>query len=133
MGIERDYLMRQLMMLFEVIHKILRHRKKGESEEAEEEIKYFYDCLKIDEKATDLNIEEFVDFLVSEKKLTNEHLEMVAIVMKEQGELSNNEDKKLDYFRKSYFLLEKVERESVSFSMDRQIRLAELKSILFDS
>ncbi len=38
MGIERDYLMRQLMMLFEVIHKIRRYRKMGEQGKANDEI-----------------------------------------------------------------------------------------------
>ena len=46
MGIEKDFLMRQIMMLFEVIHKILRHRKKGEKGKACDQIQYFYNCLK---------------------------------------------------------------------------------------
>ena len=37
MGIEKDYLMRQLLMLFEVIQKILRWRKKGEKGKALDE------------------------------------------------------------------------------------------------
>lgn len=127
MGIERDYLMRQLMMLFEVIHKILRLRKKGNKEEAEKEIKYFYECLKIDDNIQDLNIEKFIDILVNEKALTNEHLEMIAFVMKEQGELADNEKERLNYFGKAYFILKKVEQESISFSMDRQMKLAELR------
>ena len=130
MGIERDYLMRQLMMLFEVIHKILRLRKRGEKEEAEVEINYFYKSLEIDKKAIDLSIEEFVDYLVSEKKLVNEHLEMIAFVLKEQGELAEDEKTKLDFFRKAWFILEKVERESVTFSMDRQMKMAELREYL---
>ena len=130
MGIERDYLMRQLMMLFEVIHKIFRLRKKGDKEEAEKEIKYFYECLKIEDDIQDLSIEKFVDVLVSEKKLTNEHLEIIAFVMKEQGELAKTEKEKLNYFSKAYFLLNKVERESTSFSMDRQMKLTELKEYL---
>ena len=115
MGIEKDYLMRQLMMLFEVIHKILRHRKKGEIEEAEQEIQYFYECLKIDEDV---------------QKLTIEHIELVAFVLKEQGELANEKNNKLNLFRKSYFLLEKIDRESTAFSMDRQLKIAELKEYL---
>jgi hypothetical protein len=55
---------------------------------------------------------------------------MVAYVLKEQGELSTNEKEKLDFFRKSFFLFEKIERESVSFSMDRQMKLAELRQYL---
>ncbi|MBN1987404.1 MAG: hypothetical protein JW761_13920 [Prolixibacteraceae bacterium] len=130
MGIERDYLMRQLLMLFEVIHKILRLRKKGEEEEAKKEINYFYECLKIGDDIQNLSIEKFIDVLVSEKQLTNEHLEMIAFVMKEQGELAKTEKERLQYFHKAYFLLRKVEQESTSFSMDRQMKMAELEEYL---
>lgn len=130
MGIERDYLMRQLLMLFEVIHKILRLRKMGKEEEAEKEINYFYECLKIDDDIQNLSIEKFIDVLVNDKQLTNEHLEMIAFVMKEQGELAKNEKERLHYFNKAYFILRKVEQESTSFSMDRQMKMAELKEYL---
>jgi hypothetical protein len=130
MGIERDYLMRQLMMLFEVIGKIIRHRKKGENDDAQDEINYFYSSLKIDEDIKNMNIEALLDLLVNIKKLTNEHLEMVAFVLKEQGVLSENVENKLDFFRKAYFLLDKVDRESLTFSMDRQMKMAELREYL---
>lgn len=130
MGIEKDYLMRQLMMLFEVISRIIRFRKKGEDENALDEINYFYSCLKIDEEIKTMNIEDLLDFLENVKKLTNEHIEMVAYVLKEQGELSGNKKTKLDFFRKSWFILDKVERESISFSMDRQMKMAELREYL---
>ncbi len=130
MGIERDYLMRQLRMLFDVISKIIRHRRKGENEGAQDEINYFYSCLKIDEDIKTMNIEALFDLLVNIKKLTNEHIEMVAFVLKEQGELSDQRESKLDFFRKSYFLLDKVDRESLTFSMDRQMKMAELKEYL---
>ncbi|MGC9354009.1 MAG: hypothetical protein ACP5D9_09235, partial [Mariniphaga sp.] len=130
MGIERDYLMRQLMMLFDVIQKIFNFRKKGEKEEAEEQIRYFYNFLKLETKILDKNIDELLDFLISEKKFTNNHIEMMAFVLKEQGELAEKAEQKLDFFRKSYFLLEKVDRESTSFSMDRQMKLAELREYL---
>jgi hypothetical protein len=130
MGIEKDYLMRQLLMLFEVIQKILRYRKKGATEKAHAEIKYFYECLKIETNIDSMGIEQLIKFLESEKKLTNEHIEMIAFVLKEQGELENEKTKRIDFFRKSYFLLNKVERESTSFSMDRQMKLAQLKEYL---
>lgn len=127
MGIERDYLMRQLMMLFEVINKILRYRKKGEKENALDQVKYFYECLKIKIDINSYEIEKLMNYLEKDKNLNNEQIEMLAFVLKEQGELTDSVDDKLDFFRKSYFLLEKVERESVSFSMDRQMKIAELK------
>jgi len=130
MGLERDYLMRQLMMLFEVIQKILRYRQKGEKKPALDQIKYFYECLEIDEPVHKKGIKELMDYLVSERKLTNEHIEMVAFVLKEQGELEEDNDHKLDFFRKAYFLLDKVDRESITFSMDRQMKLAELRTYL---
>jgi hypothetical protein len=55
---------------------------------------------------------------------------MVAFVLKEQGELSQTKETKLDFFRKSWFLLDKVERESITFSMDRQMKMAELREYL---
>ena len=130
MGVEKDYLMRQLMMLFEVIQKIMRHRKKGEKEEAEEQIQFFYEYLKIDENVETLSIDDLMALLEKEKHLSNEQLEMVAFVLKEQGELAIADDKRLDFFRKSYFILKKVERESTVFSMDRQMKLAELRTYL---
>ncbi len=130
MGIERDYLMRQLLMLFEVIQKILRYRQRGEKEPALDQISYFYKCLKIDEQVREKSIENLLNYLVSERKFTNEHLEMIAYVLKEQGELEESASQKIDFFRKAYFLLDKVERESVTFSMERQMKLSELKVYL---
>lgn len=130
MGFERDYLMRQLMMLFEVIEKIIRYRKKGEKEKADDEIEYFYSSLNIEKEINSMGIENLLTFLESEKKLTNEHIEMIAFVLKEQGELSENIEIKTGFFRKAYFLLEKVDRESFTFSMDRQMKMAELREYL---
>lgn len=130
MGFERDYLMRQLMMLFEVIEKIIRYRKKGEKEKAEDEIEYFYSSLNIEKEINSMGIENLLIFLETEKKLTNEHIEMIAFVLKEQGELSENNEIRVSFFRKAYFLLEKVERESFTFSIDRQMKMAELREYL---
>ncbi|MBT3382277.1 MAG: hypothetical protein HN778_13800 [Prolixibacteraceae bacterium] len=122
--------MRQIMMLFEVVQKILRHRKKGETKPALDQVKYFYQTLKIDKNVESLGIEELFEFLEKDKNLTNEQIEMVAFVLKEQGELESNKEQGLDYFRKSYFLLKKVERESITFSMDRQMKISELREYL---
>ena len=130
MGIERDYLMRQLRMLFDVIEKIIRYRKKGEKRLAEDEIEYFYSSLNIEAEIKSISIGNLLKFLETEKKLTNEHIEMIAYVLKEQGELSEKEENKLNFFGKAYFLLDKVERESISFSMDRQMKMAELREFL---
>ena len=55
---------------------------------------------------------------------------MIAFVLKEQGEMAIQDDRRMDFFRKSYILLEKVDRESIVFSMNRQMKLAELRGYL---
>lgn len=130
MGIQRDFIMRQLLMLFDVIQKILRWRKKGEKGKAEDEIRYFYQILNIETDIRSMSIERLLEFLEKDRNLTNEHIEMVAFVLKEQGELEDDRKIKIDFFRKAWFLLDKVERESTTFSMDRQLKLAELKEFL---
>ena len=127
MAIEKDFLMRQLAMLFELISKIVRHRKNGEKEKAWHEIAYFYQSLRIDSDMKMMRIDDLLNFLQKDKNLSNEHLEMVAFVLKEQGELEETLQSKLDFFRKSYFLLRKVDRESSTFSMERQMKLANLE------
>lgn len=130
MGIERDFLMRQMMQLFDVLQRILGHRIKGEKEEAEKQIRYFYTILKWDNDIRKLSIEELISYVRDEKKLSNDQIEVLAFVLKEQGELADQEDERLDFFRKAYFLLNELERESTVFSMDRQMKLTELKAYL---
>jgi len=130
MSIERDYLMRQLMQLFDVLRKILGHREKGEIAEAEAQIRYFYNILKIDTNVRDLTIEQMLELLQEKKKFSNEQIELFAFVLKEQGEMAEDENDRLNFFQKAHFLLNKVENESSVFSMDRQMKLAELRAYL---
>jgi hypothetical protein len=55
---------------------------------------------------------------------------MIAFELKEQGELTEQEENKLNYFGKANFLLEKVEYESITFSMNRLMKLEELRQYL---
>jgi hypothetical protein len=128
--LERDYLMRQLMQLFEALQNIIRRRNKGEKKQALEDVSFFYTVLKLEDTICKLNIEQLMKVLVEEKKLNSEQLEMVAFVLKEQGELTDDEDERVDFFRKAFFLLEKIERESTTFSFNRLMRIEELKGYL---
>jgi hypothetical protein len=128
--LERDFLMRQLMQLFEVLQRIIRRRREGDVQQALDEVRYFYAVLKLDEIVGKLTIEELMHLLTEEKKFTNEQVELVAYVLKEQGELEKDDDASGDYFRKAWFLLQKVERESITFSLDRLMKLEELKEYL---
>ena len=118
------------MMLFEVIARIIRLRKNGQNENALEEIDYFYRCLAVEPDFVAMPAEEMMQYLTAGKKLANEHLELIAFVLKEQGEIAENEHEKLGYFSKSWLLLDKVERESTAYSVERQLRMAELRAFL---
>jgi len=130
MGIERDYLVRQIMMLIEFIRRIAGFREKGQNDAARREIKNFYKLLNLEESVLNKNIRELTDYLINERKLTNDHLEIIAFVMKEQGEMITNKQVQEDLFRKAYLLLAKVDRESITFSMERKIKMGELKEYL---
>lgn len=130
MGIEKDYIIRQLMMLFEALQKIMKLRKMERKDEAIEEICAFYAELKIDDEIETMEIEDLISFLEKEKNLTREQIEMVGYVLKERGELEDNPVSKTNFLSKSFFILQKVDRESITFSMDRQLKLAELKEML---
>ncbi|WP_167615073.1 hypothetical protein [Maribellus sediminis] len=130
MSIERDYLMRQMMQLFQVLRKILGLREDGEIEEARSQVRYFYRILNINTDIQKLSIEELLHLLQEEKKFSNEQIELFAFVLKEQGEMADEETLRLDYFRKAWFLLDKVDKESISFSIERQMKLQELNAYL---
>jgi hypothetical protein len=127
---EKDYLMRQLMQLFEALQRIVRRRQQGDNQQALEEVTVFYSILKLQDNLLDMTIEELLNLLVQVKKFTNEQIELLAYVMKEQGELEKLEENRINYFRKAWFLLDKAERESINFSMDRLLKLGELKEYL---
>ncbi len=127
---EKDYLMRQLTALLEALQRIIRRRREGNFTLALEEIRMFYAMLKIDEITVDMTVSELYYWLTDTKKLTNDQIEMLAYVMKEQGEMDANDDKRMDYFRKAHFLLEKVELETITFSVERLMKIGELKEYL---
>ena len=92
------------MLLFEVLQKILRNRKTGDKEKAFEQISFFYKTLKIDDDIDSMNIEQLIEFLERDKNMSNDQIELIAFVLKEQGELSEREKKRLDFFSKSYLI-----------------------------
>ena len=130
MSIERDFIMRQIMQLFQVLRKILGLREEGELEEAQSQVRYFYRILNITTDVQKLSMTELLHLLQEEKKFTNEQIELFAFVLKEQGEMAAKETARIDYFKKAWFLLDKVDKESISFSMERQMKLQELKTYL---
>lgn len=128
--IQRDYLMRQLMQLLEVLQRIILYRKNGNKEQAGNEVRTFFRFMKIEEDLRELSIEDLTHKLFNGKSYTNEQIELIAFVLKEQGEMEESEDLRKSLFMKSLFLLERIDRESIVYSMERQIKLGELREYL---
>jgi len=128
--IERDFLMRQLKQLFAVLQEIIRHRRKGDFIRAVEEIQFFYSSLKIEDDIRSLSIAEMMTILIDKKEFTGEQLELIAFVLKEQGEMERDAAVRRELFGKAFFILSKVEQESMTFSMDRLMKIGELKEYL---
>ncbi len=127
---EKDYLMRQLMALLEALQRIIRRRKEGDYTMALDEIRTFYSILKIEENMDEMTVSELYNWLSTSKKLVNDQIEMVAYVLKEQGEMEEDAEKRMDFFRKAHFLLEKVELEAITFSVERLLKIGELKEYM---
>lgn len=130
MGVEKDYIIRQIMMLFEVLQRVLRLKKQGKNDEAIGEINTFYSMLKIDQGQIQGDTEKFIHYLESGKNLTPQQMEIVGFVLKEQGDLENSPNSKLNLFSKAYFILERVERGVIDYSVERQMKMAELKELM---
>lgn len=130
MGIERDYILRQIRLLFELIEKIIRSRQKGNRDEAIQLIQVFYKQLKVEQNLQEMALNDLLPYLTKERNLAVEQIELLAIVLKEEGECAPEDSQRQDYFQKAWFLLEHVEKESLTFSMYRQMNIAELKQHL---
>jgi len=126
---QKDYILRMIEMLADLIAGILSLIKKGDFQRASQAIEnVFYDFLKQDAAFFD-NIprEDLTTKLLGEHNFTNGHLEILAELFYVQAELSEAQGKQnnsLGYYEKSLTLFEFVEKETKTFSAERQSRIS---------
>lgn len=138
---QRDYILRMLEMLTDLIAGILGLIKKGDYQKASQSLNSaYYDFLKQDASFFQgIPKEDLTVRLLKEHNYNNGHLEILSELFYAQAELSNaqgNQKESINFYEKSLILLDFVIKESKSFSLEKQAklsslqnRIAELKSV----
>jgi predicted translin family RNA/ssDNA-binding protein len=129
---QRDYILRMIEMIGELIKGILGLIKKGEISAAEQSIEYAYlNFLKQDAAFfTNIPIEKLTSSLIQEHNYTIGHLEILAELFYIQAELfysQNNRKDSLIFYEKYLTLLEFVLKGSKSYSIEKEAKLKLIK------
>jgi len=129
---QKDYILRMIEMMGDLIAAILGLIKKGEYNQASEKLgKIYHDMLKEDAIFfRTIPTDELTHKLLKEHNYTNGHLEILAELFNAEAELEHAQGNKagcLDYSRKSLILFEFIDREQKTFSFERSEKMAAIK------
>lgn len=123
----KDYIMRMMEMLSEMIALLLGLIKKGDFKVAAKHLeKAYLDFLKKDAAFFHaIPLEELTNKLLSEHHYTNDHLKVLSELFYAEGELQiadNKPQAALIHFEKAMRLFEFTEQENATFSLANQRR-----------
>jgi hypothetical protein len=129
---QKDYILRMIEMLGEMLAGILGLIKKGEFEKAEEKLEnLYYKMLKEDSAFfRDIPENELTDRLLHQHNYNNGHLEVLAELFNAEAELclaQGNKPGSLDYSHKSLKLFEFVDKEYRTFSQERTNKMESIR------
>lgn len=121
---QKDYVLRMIEMLGDLIAAVLGLIKKGDYNMASEELgKIYYDILKKDAAFfKKIPAGELTSKLLMEHNYTNGHLEILAELFKAEAELEyakSNTSGSLEYYRKSLLLFEFIDKEQKTLFPER--------------
>jgi hypothetical protein len=121
---QKDYILRMIEMLGELIAGILGLIKKGEFEQATVKVEnVYYKMLKEDSAFfRDIPENELTDRLLHHHNYTNGHLEVLAELFNAEAELclaQGNKPGSLEYSRRSLRLFEFIDTEYRIYSQER--------------
>ena len=138
---QRDFILRMIEMLAELVAGILGLIRKGDFQKASQSIDNAYqDLFKQDAGYfNEIPLNKLTESLIQEHNYTNGHLEILSELFYAQAELSDvqgNQIESLSFYEKSLRLLDFVNNESKSYSFEKQTkisalqnRIAQLKSV----
>ena len=129
---EKDYILRMIEMMGEFIAAIFGLIKKGDYKQASESLdRAYHNFLKEDASFFQkISKDEISEKLVSEHNYTNNHLEILAELFYAEAELKYKAGKKsesIELYEKSLILLEFVDSESRTYSLNREARQRSVK------
>jgi hypothetical protein len=121
---QKDYILRMIDMLGDLIAGILGLIKKGELEQATEKLEnLYYGMLKEDSAFfRDIPENELTDRLLYQHNYNNGHLEVLAELFNAEAELclaQGNKPGSLEYSRRSLRLFEFIDTEYRTYSQER--------------
>ena len=130
---QKDYVLRMIEMIRELIMGILGLIKKGDLDIAGEKIdNLYYDFLKEDSAFfTSIPAGELTEKLLQEHNYTHGHIEILAWLFDAEAELElarGNRKMSLEFSRKSLILFEFIENEQKSYSFDREGKLKMIRN-----
>ena len=121
---QKDYILRMIEMLGDMLAAIFGLVRKGDFEQATEKLeRIYYDILKEDASFfRSIPKEELTHKLLEEHNYTNGHLEILAELFNAEAELAGahgNSQECLEYSEKSILLFEFVDLHQKTLSVDR--------------
>lgn len=125
---QKDYILRMVEMIGDLIAALLGLIKKGDFEQAEKMLERgYYELLRRDASFFQLiPKEQLTDKLLGDHHYTNGHLEVLSELFFAEAMLSeaqNKWDNSLIYYEKSLTLLEFLEKEDKTWSAKREERI----------
>ena len=126
---QKDYILRMIEMISDLIAAILALIRKGDYRKASQAIdNLFYDFLKQDAAFFNrISKENLTGTLLIEHNFTNGHLQILSELFYAQAELSaalENRADSLQFYEKSLILLDFIDKQSQTFSAERQERIS---------
>jgi hypothetical protein len=129
---QKDYILRMIEMIRELIMGILGLIRKGDFEHAEKQIENLYsDFLKEDSAFfSKIPVENLTHKLLEEHNYTNGHLEILAWLLDTQAELERsrgNNKMFIEYSQKALILFEFLDNEQKTYSSERLEKIEGIK------
>lgn len=125
----KDYLMKLLQQLEEALKKINQKRREGDHEHALRLTKDSYQKL-LGLQSTEMDSEEFINKLLENKSLEFDELNVLAELLKEEGDihfdLENNKRSKLKY-EQALEVFAYLNQEEKVFSFEREAKISEMQ------
>ncbi len=121
---QKDYILRMIEMIGDLIAGILGLIRKGDFTQASEKLDSIYYTMLKEDAAYFRAIPEdkITGILLEEHNYTNGHLEILAELFNAEAELAlakGNKSGALEYSRKSLILFEFIDRDQKTYSLER--------------
>jgi len=129
---QKDYILRMIEMIADLIAGILGRIKKGELKQASDELKRIYsDFLREDSSFFEsIPEEELTDKLLQNHNYTNGHLEILAELFNAEAELrlaQGNKTGSLEFSKKSLKIFEFLDNEQKTYSFEKINKMEEIR------